>query len=210
LIPCLHPGRGPSRLLFCLGEPRHEPVAAPKLNIVTVNKALRLLDCHDLVGANQRFEPYKMPVVSDCICPVLCHARLPTIGGEHRPRADFQSRSQNLCGVCSVPDSIIDGTKMRPRVNPDTRHRPEQRRPFPFTESHLARDVEARLRVPRSTPDCARRNNRRTPCSGKNARPHERADHRCARRAPSRAVTRKTQTSPLQCARSFRPWHGRS
>jgi hypothetical protein len=64
--------RGSSRLLFCLGfEPRHQPVAAPQFKIVAVDKTHCLFDGLGIIGATQRFESYKMLVVSDCICPVF-------------------------------------------------------------------------------------------------------------------------------------------
>jgi hypothetical protein len=50
-----HPTR-----LFRLGfELDHQASAAPKLNGVIDDKALRLNDCLGIVGANQRFEPGK-------------------------------------------------------------------------------------------------------------------------------------------------------
>jgi hypothetical protein len=66
----------PTRPSFRLGlQPDHQAFAAPKFNSVIDDKAFRLLDGLGIIGANQRFESDKMLVVSDCICPVLCHPR---------------------------------------------------------------------------------------------------------------------------------------
>jgi hypothetical protein len=67
-------------LLFFVWQPDHEASAAPKLNVGTFQKALGLLDCFDVVGANQRIESYEMTVAPDGVGPVLCHPKVPTVG----------------------------------------------------------------------------------------------------------------------------------
>jgi hypothetical protein len=46
---------------------------APEFYIVNIDKALGLLDCLSIVGANQRFEPREVPVMSNEVSPILCH-----------------------------------------------------------------------------------------------------------------------------------------
>ena len=88
--------------LFCLGfQPRHELVAAPKFNIVTVDKALRPLDCLRIVATDKWLESYEMPVVADYIGPVLCHARPTSTFGAERDLRQID------CPVCSLVYSTI-------------------------------------------------------------------------------------------------------
>lgn len=63
----------PGLLLRLVADPDHEPFAAPKLNVVTINKALRLRYGFVVVAAHERLECYEMPIITDPISPVICH-----------------------------------------------------------------------------------------------------------------------------------------
>jgi hypothetical protein len=56
----------------------YQAFPTPKLYIVNVDKALGLLDCLGIVGANQRLKSQEVPVVPDDVSPILCHPRVPT------------------------------------------------------------------------------------------------------------------------------------
>jgi hypothetical protein len=58
-------------------EHDHKPRAAPKLNIVPIDKALCLFDCLGAVHARQRLESVKMPIVPDDVSPVVDHSEVP-------------------------------------------------------------------------------------------------------------------------------------
>jgi hypothetical protein len=58
-------------------EHDHKPRAAPKLNIMPVDKALGPFDCLGIVNARQRLESVKMPIVPDDVSTVLDHPEVP-------------------------------------------------------------------------------------------------------------------------------------
>jgi hypothetical protein len=58
---------------FCVSQPDNEPFAAPNLNVVAVNQALRLGYGLAVVATNQRLKAYEVPVKANGISPVLCH-----------------------------------------------------------------------------------------------------------------------------------------
>jgi hypothetical protein len=53
-----------------VSEPDHQPGPAPKLNIVSIDKALRLLDRLRIVRTSQRFDADEMPVAPDGSQPI--------------------------------------------------------------------------------------------------------------------------------------------
>jgi hypothetical protein len=55
----------------------HKAGAAPKFNVVTIDKALCLLDGLSIVRAKQRFESAKMSVVPDEEGPIFEHPESP-------------------------------------------------------------------------------------------------------------------------------------
>lgn len=62
------------RLLLWLSiDPDDEAIAAPKFDVVTFDKVLRLLGCFNVVGAIQRLESDLVSVGPDGISHVLCH-----------------------------------------------------------------------------------------------------------------------------------------
>jgi hypothetical protein len=85
--------RGRSRLV---SQSSNETLAAPKLDIATIDKAPGLLDGFGIISANQRLRAYKMPVAPDGKCPVLYHSpplhhrrlkpRCPTVSARNRTR----------------------------------------------------------------------------------------------------------------------------
>jgi hypothetical protein len=54
----------------------HQARAAPKLNIMTADKTLGLLDCFGVVLTDKRFASKEMPVIPNGVSPVFCHSRL--------------------------------------------------------------------------------------------------------------------------------------
>jgi hypothetical protein len=85
-------GRQTGAALLRLGEkPNDEAVPAPKLNIVTISKALGLLNCLGIVGANQSFKSNETPVTPDGISSVLWHLRY---GAAKKPMARASSMKQ--------------------------------------------------------------------------------------------------------------------
>jgi hypothetical protein len=64
------------RVLFrLLREPNDKAVAAPKLDVVTVDQALGLVDCLGIIDGNQRLKSDEVPIEPDCIYPVFRHPR---------------------------------------------------------------------------------------------------------------------------------------
>jgi len=59
--------------LWLLIDPDNEANAAPKFDIVTFDKTLRLLGCFNVVGAIQRLDGDLVPVGPDGISHILCH-----------------------------------------------------------------------------------------------------------------------------------------
>jgi hypothetical protein len=55
----------------------NEARAAPKFDVMPIDKARGLLDGFGIVGANQRVEPNEMPVAPDGVGAVLCHPDCP-------------------------------------------------------------------------------------------------------------------------------------
>jgi hypothetical protein len=60
-------------------QPDNKALAAPKLNVVAVNQPLGLLGGLSVVGANERFEPYKVPVEANLICAIIRHGAAPSL-----------------------------------------------------------------------------------------------------------------------------------
>jgi len=56
-------------------KPNDESFTAPQLNVVTVDKTLRLLCRLGIFGTNQRLESKEVPVQPNPIRPVFRHAR---------------------------------------------------------------------------------------------------------------------------------------
>jgi hypothetical protein len=54
-------------------KPDDQTVATPKLNVVAMDQALRLLNRLGIVVADHRLEAYEVPVVSDGKRPIICH-----------------------------------------------------------------------------------------------------------------------------------------
>jgi hypothetical protein len=54
-------------------QPDNEPLAAPDLNVMAVDHALRLGYGLAVVATNQRLKTYEMSVKANGVSPVLCH-----------------------------------------------------------------------------------------------------------------------------------------
>jgi hypothetical protein len=65
--------RFPTLTFLWVLQSDNEPLAAPNLNVVTVNQALRLGYGLAVVATNQRLKTYEMPVEVNGISPVLWH-----------------------------------------------------------------------------------------------------------------------------------------
>jgi hypothetical protein len=88
-------GQPGSALLWLVTKPNDQAVAAPKLDVVPVDKASRLGDRLGIVGANQGLISYEMTVGPDGIRPIFRHPRLSTTGCPENiaPVVVFQLRS---------------------------------------------------------------------------------------------------------------------
>jgi hypothetical protein len=58
-------------------KPRDKTVAAPQFDIAAIDKTPGPLDRLGIIGAQQRLEPYKMPIKPDRINPVFRHPQSP-------------------------------------------------------------------------------------------------------------------------------------
>jgi hypothetical protein len=58
-------------------KPRDKTVAAPQFDIAAIDKTPGSLDRLGIIGAQQRLEPYKMPIKPNGIKPVFCQLQSP-------------------------------------------------------------------------------------------------------------------------------------
>jgi hypothetical protein len=70
-------------LLRFLLKSDHHPRSAPQLNVMAINQPLGFGDSFHIVGANNRFEPYKMPVDPYQICAIFFHPKVPLSGADN-------------------------------------------------------------------------------------------------------------------------------
>jgi hypothetical protein len=61
---------------LCAFQPDNEPIAAPNLDVVTVNQALGLGYGLAVVATDQPLKTYEMSVNANGVNPVLCHPGL--------------------------------------------------------------------------------------------------------------------------------------
>jgi hypothetical protein len=58
-------------------KPRDKTVAAPQFDIAAIDKTPGPVDRLGIIGAQQRLEPYKMPIKPNGIKPVFCQLQSP-------------------------------------------------------------------------------------------------------------------------------------
>jgi hypothetical protein len=73
IVPTLALMFGSRHCFLFVFQPDNETLAAPNLNVVAVNQALRLGYGLAVVATNQRLKAYEVPVKANGISPVLCH-----------------------------------------------------------------------------------------------------------------------------------------
>lgn len=67
------PGRRLVLLQFGL-QPNYESFAAPKLDCISADEMLCLLDCFDIVATNQGRLADDTAIMLQEVCPIVCHA----------------------------------------------------------------------------------------------------------------------------------------
>jgi hypothetical protein len=90
------------RLFRLVTQPGDEAVATPKFDLAAIDKPPGPVDRLGIIGAQQRLEPYKMPIKPDRINPVF---RQPQSPPQNVLVLRARLQSQIYCNVCPVPDS---------------------------------------------------------------------------------------------------------
>src|SRR5258705_6616920 len=87
-------------------EPNDEPAAAPKLYVVTSDKALGPFDCLSIVGANPRVEPHEMPVKVNGIRAIFWHLQSPSDEPYRSLRMRAAGSSMGSVAQNRAPDAV--------------------------------------------------------------------------------------------------------
>jgi hypothetical protein len=83
-------------LRLVVTEPDHEPLATPKLHVLTVNELLRLSDGFAVITAGEALKVYEMAIMAYAICPVIRHEQRSDQAGalpNSQPPMDAEARA---------------------------------------------------------------------------------------------------------------------